>query len=82
MKIANKVVAQSDARGALPQLYAATSPDAEGGGFYAPNGFKEQRGFPTDAKPAKGAVAARTDGTAGRLWEVSEELVGVSFAPS
>jgi NAD(P)-dependent dehydrogenase (short-subunit alcohol dehydrogenase family) len=82
MKIANKVIAQSDAQGALPQLYAATSPDAEGGGFYAPDRFNEQRGHPTEAKPAKGAAANRTDGTAARLWDLSEELVGVSFDPS
>ena len=82
MKVANKVIAQSDARGALPQLYAATAPGAEGGGFYAPDRLNEQRGHPTDAKPAKGAVAARTDGTAARLWEVSEELVGVTFDPT
>jgi NAD(P)-dependent dehydrogenase (short-subunit alcohol dehydrogenase family) len=81
MKIANKVIAQSDAQGALPQLYAATSPDAEGGGFYGPDGFNEQRGHPTDANPTKNAKANRTDGTASRLWDVSEELVGVSFAP-
>jgi NAD(P)-dependent dehydrogenase (short-subunit alcohol dehydrogenase family) len=82
MKIANKVIAQSDAQGALPQLYAATSPDAEGGGFYAPDRFNEQRGHPTEAKPAKGAAANRTDGTAARLWDVSEQLVGVSFDPA
>lgn len=81
MRLANRVVAQSDARGALPQLYAATSPEAEGGGFYCPDGFNEQRGWPTEAKPAKAARANRTDGTAARLWERSEELVGLSFDP-
>jgi len=81
MRIANKVFAQSDAQGALPQLYAATSPDAESGGFYGPDGFNEQRGHPAPASPAKGALANRTDSTAERLWDVSEELVGVSFDP-
>lgn len=80
MRISNALVGQSDAKGALPQLYAATSPDAQSGGFYAPDGFNEQRGYPTDAKPAKGAAANRGDGTAARLWDVSEELVGLSFS--
>jgi len=82
MRISNVLVGQSEAKGALPQLYAATSPDAVNGGFYAPDGFNEQRGHPTDAKPAKGAAANRTDGTAERLWSVSEELVGVAFSPT
>lgn len=82
MRFGNAFFAQSDAMGALPQLYAAASPDVEGGGFYAPDGFNEQRGHPTEAKPAKHAVAARTDGTAAKLWEVSEELVGLTFDPT
>jgi NAD(P)-dependent dehydrogenase (short-subunit alcohol dehydrogenase family) len=82
MKIANRVIAQSDAQGALPQLYAATAPEAQGGGFYGPDGFNEQRGYPTDASPTKSARANRTDGTAERLWDVSQELVGVSFNPT
>jgi len=40
------LLAQSAARGALPQLRAATDPDAVGGDYYGPNGFLEGRGDP------------------------------------
>ena len=63
-------------RGALPTLYAATAPDAAGGAYYGPDGIAEVRGHPTLAKvPAQ----ALDQAVAARLWQVSEELVGVSF---
>lgn len=63
-------------RGALPTLYAATAPDAAGGGYYGPDGIAEVRGYPALVKvPAQ----ALDQAVAARLWQVSEELVGVSF---
>jgi NAD(P)-dependent dehydrogenase (short-subunit alcohol dehydrogenase family) len=73
MRVANVVVAQSDAAGALPTLYAATM-DLPGGAYVGPDGIAEGRGHPH----LVGASKAATDlGTAQRLWEVSEELTGV-----
>ncbi len=69
-------MAQPAAAGALPQLYAATAPDVKGGEFFGPSGLLEQRGAPKRVKAAKRAYDAET---ARRLWEVSEELTGVSF---
>jgi NAD(P)-dependent dehydrogenase (short-subunit alcohol dehydrogenase family) len=63
-------------RGALPTLYAATAPEAAAGAYYGPDGIAEVRGYPTLAKvPAR----ALDQAVAALLWEVSEELVGVSF---
>jgi len=63
-------------RGALPTLYAATAPEAAAGAYYGPDGIAEVRGYPTLAKvPAQ----ALDQAVAARLWEVSEELVGVSL---
>jgi NAD(P)-dependent dehydrogenase (short-subunit alcohol dehydrogenase family) len=63
-------------RGALPTLYAATAPDAAGGAYYGPDGIAEVRGHPTLAKvPAQ----ALDQSVAARLWQVSEELSGVTF---
>jgi NAD(P)-dependent dehydrogenase (short-subunit alcohol dehydrogenase family) len=76
LAISNRLVAQSAERGALPILYAATSPDVEPGGYYGPNGFGEFRGFP---KLTKAIPEAYDDATAARLWDVSEELTGVSY---
>ena len=63
--------------GALPTLFAATSPSATPGGYYGPHKFQELTGFPV---PAKITPAAQDLGLAKRLWSETERLVGVSFA--
>jgi len=73
---ANRVFAQSGAQGALPALYAATSPAARGGAYYGPDGLGEVRGYPTRVKAARRAYDERT---ARRLWQVSEGLTGVRY---
>ncbi|WP_030752400.1 oxidoreductase [Streptomyces griseus] len=75
-RIGNPLLAQRPERGALPQLYAATAPDAAGGEFIGPDGLGELRGSPTRVKPS----AAAADPEAGRrLWDLSEELTGVRY---
>ena len=61
---------------ALPAVYAATSPDAEGGHFYGPKGFNHLGGAPAE-EPLYGRLASPEDGR--RIWEMSERLVGVNF---
>jgi NAD(P)-dependent dehydrogenase (short-subunit alcohol dehydrogenase family) len=75
MSIGNKLLAQSAEMGALPTLFAATQ-DIPGGAFVGPDGFQEQRGHP---KLVGRSSAASNEADARRLWEVSEELTGVSF---
>jgi NAD(P)-dependent dehydrogenase (short-subunit alcohol dehydrogenase family) len=75
MAVGNKVIAQSGEMGALPTLYAATQ-DIPGGSFVGPDGFQEQRGHP---KLVGRSGAASDEDSARRLWELSEELTGVSF---
>ncbi|MBA2505058.1 MAG: SDR family oxidoreductase [Thermoleophilaceae bacterium] len=76
MAISNRLLAQSAERGALPTLYAATAPGVEGGDYYGPDGLGEFRGFPEKVE----AIPAAYDREIGaRLWEVSEELTGVSY---
>lgn len=63
-------------QGALPTLFAATAPQAEGGVYYGPDGRAELSGFPAEARipaPALDEAACR------RLWEASEALTGVHF---
>jgi NAD(P)-dependent dehydrogenase (short-subunit alcohol dehydrogenase family) len=74
--VLNRVYAQSAERGALTTLYAATA-DIPGGSFVGPDGFQEMRGAPKVVTPTR---AARDPQTAKRLWNISEELTGVSFA--
>lgn len=67
---------QPQSQGALPTLYAATSPDAKGGFYYGPNKMSETRGFPTIAKiPAQ----ALDENVSLKLWEVSQALAKVQF---
>jgi NAD(P)-dependent dehydrogenase (short-subunit alcohol dehydrogenase family) len=75
MGIGNRVVAQSDAMGALPTLFAATQ-DLPGASYTGPGGFQGMRGYPAAAGRS---VAAGDKEIAKRLWDVSEELTGVRF---
>jgi NAD(P)-dependent dehydrogenase (short-subunit alcohol dehydrogenase family) len=68
---------QPAAQGALPTLFAATSPQARGGVYYGPDKLSETRGYPGIAKaPAQ----ALDSGDAARLWIESERLVGKTFS--
>jgi NAD(P)-dependent dehydrogenase (short-subunit alcohol dehydrogenase family) len=70
------VLFQSAAMGALPTLRAATDPTVEGGQYYGPDGFLEQRGRP---KLVRSSAQSHDEELQRRLWAVSEELTGVSF---
>jgi NAD(P)-dependent dehydrogenase (short-subunit alcohol dehydrogenase family) len=71
------IALNTDSEGALPTLYAATSPDAEDGGYYGPQGFQEMRGHEVD----KATIAPQALDTtaAARLWQVCEDLSHIQF---
>ena len=60
---------------ALPALLAATTPDA-GGRLYGPRRFGHISGPPAEQAPYR-SISSVED--ARRLWQVSEELIGISF---
>ncbi|MFA9415900.1 oxidoreductase [Natrinema sp. HArc-T2] len=76
MWVMNTVLAQSAAMGALPALYAATAPEAEGGAYYGPGGVMNMRGT-----PERQASSERSydEETARRLWAASSDLTGVTY---
>jgi hypothetical protein len=76
MRVANALFGQSAEQGALPLLYAATAPDAEGGAYYGPDGPLSMRGSPERQESNE---ASRDEAVAERLWSVSEELTGVEY---
>ena len=76
MKLANKVIAQSDVQGAWPSLYAATMPDVLGNSYYGPH-LLGMRGHPVSTWRTP---AANDPETARKLWDVSEELTKVHYA--
>lgn len=60
----------------LAALYAATSPDADGGRFYGPGGLGNLAGKPAEQKLYK--PLEDLDG-AKRVWTLSEEMSGVEI---
>ncbi|HRE43476.1 MAG TPA: oxidoreductase [Terricaulis sp.] len=64
-------------QGALPTLFAATSPDAVAGGYYGPDQMGETRGYPAIAKTPPQAL---DQAVGARLWEISAEMTGASFS--
>ena len=71
--LAAKIGMSADA-GALPQLRAATDPDATGGEFYAPM-------YMNSGAPVKRPVLRKIgmDDAIETLWTVSERATGVSL---
>lgn len=76
MRLMTRLMAQAPAMGALPALYAATSPDVSGGDYIGPNGFKELSGYPTkvDCRPE-----ARDTKLSAKLWSLSEQLTSIKY---
>lgn len=76
LRFLNSLFAQTVEKGTLPTLRAATDPNAEPGEYYGPDGFMEMRGYPVKVNSndlSKDAEKAR------KLWEISEEMTGVSY---
>ena len=67
---------QSAEMGALPTLRAATDPAAKGGQYYGPDSVGGTRGHP---KVVQSSEQSHDEAQQRRLWEVSEELTGVTY---
>jgi NAD(P)-dependent dehydrogenase (short-subunit alcohol dehydrogenase family) len=76
VKLLAPIMMQNDKAGALPTLYAATSPEAHGGEYIGPDGFGELKGAPVLVQPRPQALDVAVGE---RLWAVSEELTGVHY---
>lgn len=67
---------QPASQGALPTLFAATSPVVQAGAYYGPDKMGETRGYPALSKVPAPAL---DEAAAARLWDVSELLTRTSF---
>jgi NAD(P)-dependent dehydrogenase (short-subunit alcohol dehydrogenase family) len=76
LKIFSPILMQPDAAGALPTLYAATSPEARGGQYIGPAGFMEMKGAPVVVHPRP---QGQDMAVAAKLWTASEQLTGVTY---
>ena len=65
------------AEGALPTLMAATDDGVQGGEYFGPAGMGE---FSRSARKVNTALHARNESDARRLWDLSEEMTGVTYA--
>src|SRR5437763_2323104 len=63
-KLSDRLFAQPDRMGALPQLYAATMPDVGPDDYWGPDGFMERRGSPKRV----GRSRAASDGDAAAAY--------------
>jgi NAD(P)-dependent dehydrogenase (short-subunit alcohol dehydrogenase family) len=70
------LITNSPAMGALATLRAATDPQAKGGQYYGPDGFRELRGHPV---LVSSSAQSHDEAIQNRLWTVSEELTGVTY---
>jgi NAD(P)-dependent dehydrogenase (short-subunit alcohol dehydrogenase family) len=77
MAVSNRVIAQSAAMGALPELYAATASNVAGGEYIGPLGLGKMRGYPG---VVRSSARSYDVATAQELWCVSEELTDVRYA--
>jgi NAD(P)-dependent dehydrogenase (short-subunit alcohol dehydrogenase family) len=60
---------------ALTAVYAATSPDAEGGKLYGPKGFQHLRGAPAEQRMYSRLTS---EDEARRVWDLSEHMVAAA----
>ena len=75
-RVGNLLFAQPAAQGVLPQLYAASAPALPGASYWGPDGPGEQRGYPA---PAARSARAKDPALAAALWQVSQDLTGVTY---
>lgn len=72
----SEVVGQRPYMGALPILRAAIDAEARRNDYFGPAGFMEMRGYPQKVETSE---AAKDADLAKRLWDVSDELTGISY---
>jgi len=75
-RLLGRIGGQSAAHGALPTLYAATADDVRGGEYFGPGAPGQMFGPP---KAVSSNRRSRDLADAQRLWDVSEELTGVTY---
>ncbi len=77
MNIGNFLFAQSQEMGALPTLFAAVASEVNGCDYIGPTSLGGARGYPGKARSNNKSY---DETLAKQLWNVSEELTGVTFS--
>lgn len=69
-------LSQDVTKGSLPTLRAACDPNTQGGDYYGPGGFMQLVGPPVKEQSTK---RSHDKEVARRLWQVSEQMTGISY---
>ncbi len=77
LRMLNVIMAQSQAMGALPILFAATHLEMRGGDYVGPQNWGGWRGYPILTQSNS---QSHDEAAAQQLWQASEELTGVKFS--
>lgn len=75
-RLAQRFLSQDARGGAMPTLRAAADLRVSPGDFYGPDGFLQGKGNPVRVNSN---TASRNRAWQQRLWQISEELTGVSY---
>lgn len=76
MQTGMALLGQPAAMGALPILYAAAAPEAQGCDYIGPDGWRQMRGFPCKVRCRS---TARDGEASAMLWNLSQRLTGVQY---
>ena len=72
----SSIMTQSTSMGTLSEVMASVDPYVKGGEYYGPGGFREWRGNPVKVESNE---ASHNLKDAQKLWELSENLTGITF---
>ncbi len=75
-KMLSPFILNSNTSAAKPSLFAALSPNVQGGEYFGPQGFNEFKGKVGFAKRSE---YSRREDVAQKLWQLSEEMTEQSF---
>jgi NAD(P)-dependent dehydrogenase (short-subunit alcohol dehydrogenase family) len=71
-----KMMTQTAAMGALPGIRASVDPQVKPAEYYGPDGSRQSKGYPVIVSSSE---ASHNTDDAKKLWEVSEQLTGISY---
>lgn len=75
-KLIQPLIFQNPSRAAEPTVRAALDPDAKGGEYYGPGGFRQYKGAPVKVGSNRNS---RDPEKAKRLWDLSEKETGIKY---
>jgi len=76
-RVLNPLFGMKTPQGALPTLRAATDPQARGGDFYGPHGWRGMKGYPVKERNIN--PLAHDKMLSQKLWDISTKLTAITY---